>query len=41
MPLYYAPGDACQFDWSHEVVLILGLTVTVNVAHNLVVSCSC
>ena len=33
VPLYYAPGEAYQFDWSHEVVLINGTTVTVKVAH--------
>jgi transposase len=32
-PLYYAPGEAYQFDWSHEVVVISGVTVTVKVAH--------
>ena len=33
MPLSFAPGEAYQFDWSHEVVLINGVTVTVKVAH--------
>ncbi len=33
VPLSFAPGEACQFDWSHEVVLIDGVTVTVKVAH--------
>jgi transposase len=33
VPLYYAPGEAYQFDWSHEVVVISGITVTVKVAH--------
>ncbi len=33
IPLSFAPGEACQFDWSHEVVLINGTTVTVKVAH--------
>ena len=33
VPLYYAPGEAYQFDWSHEVVVIGGTTVTVKVAH--------
>ena len=33
VPLSYAPGEAYQFDWSHEVVLISGVTVTVKVAH--------
>ena len=31
--LSFAPGVAYQFDWSHEVVLINGTTVTVKVAH--------
>src|SRR3979490_3153851 len=29
----FAPGEADQFDWSHEVVLLNGATVTVKVAH--------
>jgi len=33
VPLSFAPGEAYQFDWSHEVVLIDGATVTVKVAH--------
>jgi transposase len=33
VPLSFAPGEAYQFDWSHEVVLINGTTVTVKVAH--------
>ena len=33
VPLIFAPGEAYQFDWSHEVVLINGTTVTVKVAH--------
>ena len=33
VPLRFAPGEAYQFDWSHEVVLINGTTVTVKVAH--------
>jgi transposase len=33
VPLSFAPGEAYQFDWSHEVVLIGGVTVTVKVAH--------
>lgn len=33
VPLYYAPGEAYQFDWSHEIVLINGVTTTVKVAH--------
>ncbi len=33
VPLYYAPGEAYQFDWSHEIVLISGVTVTIKVAH--------
>jgi transposase len=33
VPLSFAPGEAYQFDWSHEVVLIGGVTVIVKVAH--------
>src|SRR6187399_3722117 len=33
VPLSFAPGEAYQFDWSHEVVLLNGTTVTVKVAH--------
>ena len=33
VPLSFAPGEAYQFDWSHEIVLIGGMTVTVKVAH--------
>jgi hypothetical protein len=29
IPLSFAPGEAYQFDWSHEVVLLNGTTVTV------------
>lgn len=29
MPLSFAPGEVCQFDRSHEVVPIDGMTVTV------------
>lgn len=32
VPLSFAPGEAYQFDWSHEVALIAGVTVTVKVA---------
>ena len=33
VPLSFAPGEAFQFDWSHEVVLLNGVTVIVKVAH--------
>jgi transposase len=33
VPLSFAPGEAYQFDWSHEVVLLSGVTVTAKVAH--------
>ncbi|MDV2987598.1 UNVERIFIED_CONTAM: IS21-like element ISMdi27 family transposase [Methylobacteriaceae bacterium AG10] len=33
VPLSFAPGEAYQFDWSHEIVLIGGVTTTVKVAH--------
>ena len=29
VPLSFAPGEAYQFDWSHEVVLLNGVTVIV------------
>lgn len=33
VPLSFDPGEAYQFDWSHEIVVIGGVTVTVKVAH--------
>src|SRR6202795_5108620 len=33
VPLRFAPGEAYQFDWSHEVVLLSGVTVLVKAAH--------
>lgn len=33
VPLTFDPGEAYQFDWSQEVVLIAGAAVTVRVAH--------
>src|ERR1043165_8275243 len=33
VPLSFAPGEAYQFDWSQEIVLLNGVTVTVKVAH--------
>jgi len=33
VPLSFAPGEAYQFDWSYEVVLLGGATVLVKVAH--------
>jgi transposase len=33
VPLSFAPGEAYQFDWSHEIVLLNGVTVTVKAAH--------
>jgi transposase len=33
VPLSFSAGEAYQFDWSHEIVLINGITVTVKVAH--------
>ena len=29
VPLSFAPGEAYQFDWSHEIVVLNGATVTV------------
>jgi transposase len=33
VPLSFAPGAAYQFDWSHEIALIGGVTITLKVAH--------
>lgn len=33
VPLSFAPGEAYQFDWSHEFVVLNGVTTTVKVAH--------
>ena len=33
VPLSFDPGEAYQFDWSHEIVPIDGVTTTVKVAH--------
>jgi transposase len=33
VPLSFAPGEAYQFDWSHEVVVMNGVTTIVKVAH--------
>ncbi len=33
VPLVFAPGDACQFDWSQEHVEIGGVAQTIKVAH--------
>jgi transposase len=33
VPLSFAPGEAYQFDWSHEVVIIDGVTTIAKVAH--------
>ena len=33
VPMVFFPGDACQFDWSHEQVELAGVMQTVKVAH--------
>jgi transposase len=33
VPLTFAPGEAYQFDWSHEIVVMDGVTTTAKVAH--------
>jgi transposase len=33
VPLAFAPGEVCQFDWSHEHVEVGGVMQTVKVAH--------
>jgi len=32
VPLTFAPGEAYQFDWSHEIVVLRGVTTTIKVA---------
>jgi transposase len=32
VPLSFAPGEAYQFDWSHEIVVLDGVTMAVKVA---------
>ena len=32
VPLIFAPGEAYQFDWSHEIIVLDGVTITVKVA---------
>ena len=44
VPLSFSPGEAYQFDWSHEVILLSGVTVIVKVAQSgsaTVGCCSC
>ena len=33
MPLSFAPGEAYQFDWSHETITLNGLPLTIKAAH--------
>ena len=33
IPLWFAPGEACQFDWSHEQVILGGVNVQIKLAH--------
>ena len=33
VPLLFQPGDACQFDWSHEQVELSGVVQNIKVAH--------
>ena len=33
VPLTFAPGEAYQFDWSHEIVVLDSVTTIVKVAH--------
>jgi len=33
VPLSFDPGEAFQFDWSQEIVVIDGITITLKVAH--------
>ena len=33
VPLSFAPGEAYQFDWSHETITLRGLPLTIKAAH--------
>lgn len=33
VPLSFPPGETCQFDWSHETVVLAGVTQTIKAAH--------
>ena len=33
VPMSFAPGEAYQFDWSHEMITLQGLPLTVKAAH--------
>jgi transposase len=33
VPMSFAPGEAFQFDWSHETITLAGLPLTVKAAH--------
>lgn len=33
VPLSFAPGEAYQFDWSHEIIVMNGVTMAIKVAH--------
>jgi transposase len=33
VPMRFAPGEAYQFDWSHETITLQGLPLTVKAAH--------
>jgi transposase len=33
VPMSFSPGEAYQFDWSHETITLQGLPVTIKAAH--------
>lgn len=33
VPLAFSPGEAYQFDWSHEIVRLAGVTTQIKIAH--------
>jgi len=33
VPLSFAPGEAYQFDWSHEIIVLGGVTTKIKLAH--------
>ena len=41
VPLVFSPGEAYQFDWSHEYVVLAGVTTKVKDERNAFIICGC
>ena len=41
VPLVFCPGEAYQFDWSHEYVVLAGVTTKVKDERNAFIICGC